>query len=401
VGGEVIGGRYRLRKRLGHGSMSEVWLAADEQLERAVAVKLLAPHADRRRFEREARAAASLSDANVERIYAYGEDEGRPYMVLEYLPGGTLEDRLAEGLPLPNVETAAVVPQIASGLAHAHAHGLVHRDLKPANVLFDGEGRAKIADFGIARLGRGDTFTEPGTVMGTAGYISPEQAAGRPASQASDVYSFGVILFRLLTGRLPFEGETALEVAPMHRRREPPQIESLRPDAPPHLAALATAAMAMDPRGRPQDGAALVAALGGAAPTSAETVVLPRPRGSRRRRGWRPTAMLAGVVLLAAGGVAAAVLTHGARSPGSNTTPVTRVHARRTISHATTAAPPPAPPPALPSAATTIRPTTTHTTRAAPTTTPPVTTLPPPLPTTVTPPTITAPPVTTTLPVPH
>ena len=147
MGSAVIGGRYRLVEQLGHGGMSEVWLADDEQLERRVALKLVAPHADRRRFEREARAAAALSHPNVERIYEYGEDDGRPYMALEYLPGGSLEERLSEGRPVPDAEAASIAEQLAAGLAHAHANGLVHRDLKPANVLFDAEGRPKIADF--------------------------------------------------------------------------------------------------------------------------------------------------------------------------------------------------------------------------------------------------------------
>ena len=382
MGDEVIGGRYRLRERLGSGGMAEVWLAEDEQLERPVALKLLAPHADRRRFEREARAAAALSDPNVERIYAYGEHEERPYMALEYLPGGSLQERLTEGSPVPDEEAATLALQIASGLAHAHAHGLVHRDLKPANILFDAEGRAKIADFGIARLIGAETFTEDGTVMGTAGYISPEQASGRAASPASDVYSFGVILYRLLTGRLPFDGESALEVAQMHREVEPPAIEWLRPSAPAGLATVATAALAKDPQLRPADGAALVAALGGAASTTEETVVLPRPRPLRRvsRRGV--AALLAALLLLAGGIVAAAMLTRGSTSSPTATTHRAQTHPRRTRSQA----PAPAPSP------TSVPSTTRSTTRATTTAAPPVTTA-PSLPPTTTP---TAPTTSTT-----
>jgi serine/threonine-protein kinase len=202
VAEELIAGRYRLLEPLGRGAMSSVWLAQDEELERRVAVKMVAPSADRERFEREARAVAALSHPNICALYAYGEADGRPYMVLEYLPNGSLEERLKDG-PLPDAEALRVAAEMAAGLAHAHERGLVHRDLKPANVLFDVEDRAKIADFGIARMGGSGTLTEAGTVLGTASYISPEQASGQPAGPASDVYSFGVILFRIADGAAP------------------------------------------------------------------------------------------------------------------------------------------------------------------------------------------------------
>src|SRR5260221_4298827 len=212
VADEVIAGRYRLIKPLGRGAMSSVWLAQDDELERRVAVKMLAQSADPARFKRQARAAAALSHPNICALYDYGEADGRRYMVLEYLPNGSLEERLESG-PLPDDETLRLATEIAAGLAHAHERGLVHRDLKPANLLFDAEDRAKIADFGIARMGGSGTLTEAGTVLGTASYISPEQASGHPAGPASDVYSFGVILFRMLTGRLPFVSLEAQQVA--------------------------------------------------------------------------------------------------------------------------------------------------------------------------------------------
>src|SRR2546421_8795989 len=197
----ILSGRYRLDQPLG-GTMGEVYLATDVELERQVVVKLLGTDADPQRFEREARAAASLAHPNIVQLFEYGDVEGRPYMVLEYLPGGSLEDRLAERRPLPDAETERIARDVAAGLAHAHARGLVHRDLKPANVLFDEEGRAKIADFGIARIGEGETLTEAGTMLGTAAYISPEQASGIPAGPASDVYAVGVILYQMLSGQL-------------------------------------------------------------------------------------------------------------------------------------------------------------------------------------------------------
>src|SRR5512146_3557176 len=198
---ELVAGRYRLLEPLGRGAMSAVRAADDLELGRRVAVKTLSPSADRQRFEREARAVAALSHANIVALYDYGESDGRPFMVLECLQGGSLEDRLGSGQPLPDAETRRITADVAAGLAHAHERGLVHRDLKPANILFDAEGRAKIADFGIARIAGGESLTAAGTVLGTAAYISPEQAAGEPATPASDVYSFGAILYRMLTGR--------------------------------------------------------------------------------------------------------------------------------------------------------------------------------------------------------
>src|SRR4051812_23283278 len=273
----LIAGRYRLDELLGRGGMSEVWCATDTELGRRVAIKLLAPEADTARFEREAKAIASLGSPNITQLYDYGEEGGRPYMVLEYLPAGTLEDKLREhDGPLPDDESAAIAAQIAAGLAHAHSRGVVHRDLKPANVLFDEEGRAKVADFGIARMAAGEgTLTEAGTVLGTAAYIAPEQAGGEPASAASDVYSFGVMLYRMLTGRLPFESADPMELVMMNRDVPPPPISEVRPDAPGLLEATATAALEKDPADRPHDGAALLAALGvsGAALTTATSVL--------------------------------------------------------------------------------------------------------------------------------
>src|SRR6266540_4750030 len=243
----VIAGRYRLAELLGRGGMSEVWRAEDLELGRNVAIKLLAPDADTARFEREARAVASLAHPNIMQLFDYGQSDGRPYMVLEYVPNGTLEDRLRNRKPLPDEEAIAIATGIAAGLAHAHARGVVHRDLKPANVLFDEEGRAKLADFGIARMAAGEgTLTDAGTVLGTAAYISPEQAAGAAATPASDVYSFGVILYRMLTGRLPFDSADPLELVALHRDTAPPPLRRFRTDAPRLLESTAAAALAKD-----------------------------------------------------------------------------------------------------------------------------------------------------------
>jgi serine/threonine-protein kinase len=383
MAGDTIAGRYRLLQELGQGAMSSVWLAEDVELGRRVAVKALGPAADRARFEREAKAAAALSHPHICQVYDYGEYRGRPFMVLEYLGGGTLEDRLRRRSPLPDGETQRIARELASALAHAHARGLVHRDLKPSNVLFDHEGRAKIADFGIARMGEGGTLTDAGTVLGTAAYLSPEQAAGEPATAASDVYSFGVILFRALTGRLPFESQNAMELVRMHRDDPPPTVEQLRPDAPPRLAALASAALAKDAAARPRDGAALLAELG--APTDTVTQILPplpppdataatqvvrRPHPPPRRRSATPLVAAAGAALLLAGGAVAFIATRG---DGDSSPPTTTPHASVTLP---TVAPettrPTTTEPETTQLTTTTEPTTTRTqptTTAEPTTT--------------------------------
>jgi serine/threonine-protein kinase len=393
---ELVAGRYRLLEPLGRGAMSAVWEADDLELARRVAVKTLAPSADRQRFEREAHAVAALSHENIVALYDYGESEGRPFMVLECLQGGSLEDRLGTGQPLPDDETRRIAGDVAAGLAHAHERGLVHRDLKPANILFDAEGRAKIADFGIARMRGTGTLTETGTVLGTASYLSPEQATGAVAGPASDVYSFGVILFRLLTGRLPFTAKNAMELVRMHREDAPPPVDELRSDAPADLAALAAAALAKDPAARPADGAALLVALGGQQLEPATQVIVPPPR-----RGRFPLfAAIAAVVLLLAGGAVALALTHRDRGGTTQTVPTLDLPTVKPTTHTATPTTPattePTTAPQTTTAPTTIR--TPSTTTHPPTTTAPVTTAPPP-PTTTAPATSTVATTTDTTPV--
>jgi serine/threonine-protein kinase len=394
---ELVAGRYRLLEPLGRGAMSAVWEADDLELARRVAVKTLAPSADRQRFEREARAVAALSHANIVALYDYGESEGRPFMVLECLPGGSLEERLAGGLPLPDDETRRIAADVAAGLAHAHERGLVHRDLKPANILFDAEGRAKIADFGIARMRGTGTLTETGTVLGTASYLSPEQATGATAGPASDVYSFGVILFRLLTGRLPFAAKNAMELVRMHRDDTPPFVNELRADAPADLAALAAAALVKDPAARPPDGSALVAALRGEELEAATRIIAPPPRG---RRGPVVAAIVAAVLLLTGGAVALALTHHGGNGGTTPTVPTVPTldlpTDRSTTERTTTLAPPPTTAPTTTAAAAPTTTTTPTTTEPATTTAPVTTASPPPTTTTIpTTPTTTTEPATT------
>jgi serine/threonine protein kinase len=399
--GETIAGRYRLLEPLGRGAMSSVWLAHDDELDRRVAVKLLAPRADRTRFEREARAAAALSHPNISALYDYGEADGKPYMVLEYLPGGSLEERLREPRPLADADALRIASELAAGLAHAHDRGLVHRDLKPANVLFDAEGRAKIADFGIARMGDAGTLTEAGTVLGTASYISPEQASGEPAGPASDVYSFGVIVFRMLTGRLPFVATNAMELVRMHRDDPPPAVSDLRRDAPSVLETIATAALAKDPAGRPADGAALGRLLQGGEPTEATQVLRRRPAPRRPRPAALVPLVTLALLLLAGGAVLAVVTTRSRGSDGGTVPPLSLPSVPTTATSATatttapttTAATTTTAPTTTAEAKTTTAPTTTHAVTTAPVVTLPTTTA--TLPTTTVPATTTTAPTTT------
>ncbi len=413
---EVIAGRYRLLEPLGRGAMSSVWLAHDDELERRVAVKMLTPSADRARFEREARAAAALSHPNICALYDYGEADGRPYMVLEYLANGSLEDRLKKGR-LDDTETLRIATGMAAGLAHAHDRNLVHRDLKPANVLFDSEDRAKIADFGIARMGGSGTLTEAGTVLGTASYISPEQASGQPAGPASDVYSFGVILFRMLTGAFPFVSTNAMELVRMHRDDPPASVADVRADAPARLESIVAAALAKNPADRPADGAALLRELRGESgdatvllapgafvfPAAAEATQVLRPvRPVRRPR--RELWLIPVALLVLGGGVALALgLTSGgdggSPTTGANVT-LPSVPAAGSTQATTAVASTTAPTTTTAPATTAV--TTTHA-ATVPTAPPPATTVQPPATTVIPPtttlspqPTTTAPPATTT-----
>jgi serine/threonine protein kinase len=339
--GQVIADRYELREEIGSGGMGEVWLAHDRELDRAVALKFQCPSSDPLRFEREAHAAAGVSHPNIVCVYDYGTADGRSYLVLEHLPGGTLASRLESKGALNHFETHAVAHDIAAALAHAHAAGIVHRDVKPSNVIFDEHGHAKLTDFGIARSRRDTTMTAAGGFLGTAAYMAPEQASGETSvGPAADVYSFGVILFQMLTGRLPFEADNILQLARKHRMSPPPAAQMLRPDAPPDLTKLAAHALRKDPAARPQDGTSLLDALDSApqGETPNEGSVFPAPLPEPRRRSRRRFLALAAFALLAAAGSGTAWLAFGAEEttpapapaanqPGSGTgkTPSTEV----------------------------------------------------------------------------
>ena len=254
--GGIAGGRYRLERPLGHGGMASVYLGRDSELDRPVAVKLLAENAAadsglRERFVREARIAARLSHPNIVGVFDAGEDEGRPYIVMECVEGETLSELLARRGQLPPDEARGLALQAARGLAHAHAAGLVHRDIKPQNLLLREDGTLKIADFGIARAAEGTALTQAGTVLGTAAYLAPEQALGEEVTSAADVYSLGAVLYELLTGRPPYEFDSLADLADKQRRHAITPVRELAPDVPPDLEALVMRCLARNPAYRP------------------------------------------------------------------------------------------------------------------------------------------------------
>jgi beta-lactam-binding protein with PASTA domain len=259
----VVDGRYRILNRLGSGGMAEVWCAQDTQLGRKVALKILQPRFAQdqefvERFRREASAAAGLQHPNVVNVFDRGEFDGTYYIAMEYVAGASLRDLINEGM---SVEAAVgVTRQILAAAKFAHSHGVIHRDFKPGNVLVDREGRATVTDFGIAKAGVSE-ITQTGSVMGTAQYLSPEQAQGLAVTAASDLYSIGVILYEALTGRVPFEADSAVAVALKQVSEFPRTPSELNPAVPTALDAVVLKAMSKDPANRFQSADEFDAAL--------------------------------------------------------------------------------------------------------------------------------------------
>src|SRR6184192_1832404 len=244
-------GRYRILRKLGTGGMANVYLAEDEVLGRRVAIKILNDrHAGDdqfvERFRREAKNAAGLSHPNIVSIYDRGEAEGTYYIAMEYLDGRSLKELIVSRGPAPVNIAIDYARQILAAIRFAHRHGIVHRDIKPHNVLVDAEGRVKVTDFGIARAGASQ-MTEAGSIVGTAQYLSPEQAKGAPVDQTSDLYSVGVVLYEMLTGRVPYTGDAPVEIAMKHLTAVPDPLSKLRPDVPHDLDAIVMRALAKDP----------------------------------------------------------------------------------------------------------------------------------------------------------
>ena len=250
----VVDGRYRIVNRIGSGGMADVYSAEDTHLGRQIALKVLhrrfAQDAEFvERFRREAKSAASLSHPNVVGIFDRGEFEGTYYIVMECLTGRTLKEVITQEAPLGQEHAIDLGIQVLTAAGFAHRRGVIHRDFKPHNVIVDDQGHAKVTDFGIARAGASE-MTETGSIMGTAQYLSPEQAQGHAVTAASDLYSIGVMLYEMLAGRLPFDGDSAVSIALKHLNEAPVPISTLRPDIDPALESVVMAALSKDPAAR-------------------------------------------------------------------------------------------------------------------------------------------------------
>ena len=328
--GTMVDERYRLDRKIGTGGMADVWLAEDTELDRDVAIKILHDRFAQdsefvQRFQREAQSAAGLQHPNVVGVFDRGEFADSYFIAMEYVDGPSLKDLVKGGMGTK--DAIDFTRQILNAARFAHRKGIIHRDLKPQNVLIDDEGRARVADFGIARGGENSDITATGSVMGTAQYLSPEQAQGKPTTPSSDIYSIGVILYEALTGRVPFEGDSAVAVALKQVSETPRRPSAINPNVPPALDAVVMRALAKDPEARFKDADAFMKALDAAekapdAPrpqdTAAYAAVSPEGEtdlpddeeeedyedydADRRRRRWRWV-----VLALLACGVAALV----------------------------------------------------------------------------------------------
>jgi eukaryotic-like serine/threonine-protein kinase len=370
---QALSGRYVVEEPLGRGGMAQVYRATDTVLGRSVAVKVLADHYARdeptvARFRREAQAAARLNHPGIVAVFDTGSDDDVHYIVMELVEGRTLADVLAEPGRLQPEEAARIAADVADALAFAHAAGFVHRDVKPGNVMLTAAGAVKVMDFGIARAMSGDTFTQTQSVFGTASYLSPEQARGERVDQRSDVYSLGVVLYEMLAGRRPFEGDSAVSIAYKHVSEEPAPLGEVAPEVPPALGAIAERAMAKSPDRRYATAQAMAADLRRAAagspgalleaestervdPTAtavlpAAVPVSPGPAEllpARRGRSW--------VAWLVAAVVVAGLLAVGLLAPRLGNGPATTTPKHRHTTHA------PSPPPTRASPTPTATPT--------------------------------------------
>ena len=322
-GQTAANGRYTLERKLGSGGMADVWLADDAMLGRKVALKFLHDRYAQdtqfvERFRREAQAAAGLQHPNVVGVYDRGEEDGRHWIAMEYVEGAALKDLISRGLTIP--EGIEIVRQVLTGARFAHERGIVHRDLKPQNVMVDADGRARVTDFGIARAGASE-ITQTGSVLGTAQYLSPEQAQGLETTAQSDLYSIGVILYEVLTRRVPFDGDSTVAIALKQVSEPPVPPSTINPQVPPALDAVVLRALAKDPANRfatandflsALDAAEVDPAGGALGDTAAYAAVAVPPGGPPpEEEGWwtRRKAIILGILLLLIAGLVAFALT--------------------------------------------------------------------------------------------
>ncbi len=318
----IVDGRYRILDRLGSGGMADVYRAEDIELRRQVALKFLHQRFAEdpefvERFRREATSAAGLQHPNVVGIFDRGDWDGTPYIAMEYVRGRTLKEIVNDHGALEPRLAANLTIQILTATAFAHRNGIVHRDLKPHNVLVDEDGRAKVTDFGIARAGASD-MTETGSIMGTAQYLSPEQAQGHPVDERSDLYSIGVVFYELLTGIVPFDHESTVTIALKHVSEAPVPPMQVNPAVPPALDAVAMRALRKEPGARYQTADEFIGALQSALSGRAvpETVAVLEEEDEHR---WRTIAIVAVVLLaLAALALGAYLLTRSDTKPVPN-----------------------------------------------------------------------------------
>jgi len=247
----VFGRRYRVIEKIGTGGMADVYKAVDEVLGRTVAVKVMHPRyasdpSFAARFRQEAQAAANLVSPNIVNMYDWGADDDTYYMVMEYVRGGDLKSIIQQKGSLPSAKVADIGAQVCAALSVAHGYDIIHRDIKPHNIMVQPDGSVKVMDFGIARAGN-STMTQTGSVMGTAHYVSPEQAQGKELHATSDLYSLGIVLFEAATGELPFDADTPVAVALKQVNQQPPMPRTLNPSMDPNLEAIIVKAMQKNP----------------------------------------------------------------------------------------------------------------------------------------------------------
>ncbi len=352
---QLIAGRYRIEAPLGSGGMAVTYLARDLVLDRPVAVKVMrvpdGPSSDLARFEREARAAAAVSHPNVVQVFDAGQDGAFRYLVMEWVDGGDLARLIRERAPLPAEEAIRITLDILQGLGAIHRAGIVHRDVKPANVLIDREGRAKLTDFGIARRSDDPTLTGPVELLGTAAYVAPERVRGEAATAASDLYAVGVILYELLTGRVPYPGETPEELLAQHLHAPPIPPRRWRRDLPPALEQVVLRALAKDPATRYRSAEAMAAALRAAEGGVPDRRLRGRPSAigtAARSERARPLALAGGATALSlALVVLVAVLAWAQRAgtePGPTATATPAAVAPTLVVETPAAVPSPTPP---------------------------------------------------------